>query len=287
VAGLSERAGKPIEYARTGTVEVALDAGEVEALRAAGRWLTDAGLEARWLDCAALRELEPQVSAEAGGALYVSRHGFVSVPGLVEALVHSARFAGATLETPAEAVVVSPSSSGAEVRSGDRRWTADVVVVAAGSWSGRLRIDRVARLPIRPVRGQLLHLDWREGPRPGRVIWGQACYAVPWSDGSLLVGATVEEAGFDESATLGGVLELGAAVHRLLPQAAAAAVRAVRVGLRPATPDGLPMIGQVAPGVVAATGHYRNGILLAPLVLDGDRDPALDLTDPGRNPSAA
>jgi glycine oxidase len=123
-------------------------------------------------------------------------------------------------------------------------------------------------------------------------VWGTGCYTVPWSDGSLLVGATVEDAGFDEHSTVEGVAELAAAVQRLLPAAAKASIDAIRVGLRPATPDGLPWIGPLAaaPRVIMAAGHFRNGVLLAPLTADlvatiiagQTTDPALALTTPNR-----
>jgi glycine oxidase len=156
------------------------------------------------------------------------------------------------------------------------------VVIAAGSWSGRVRVANVPPLPVRPIRGQLLHLRWNRGPMPTRVVWGHDCYTVPWHDGTLLVGATVEDAGFDESSTVEGVRLLTDAVGTLLPDARNAAMAEVRVGLRPASPDGLPLIGplSMAPAVTLATGHYRNGILLAPLtaqlvassILDGVSD---------------
>ena len=115
---------------------------------------------------------------------------------------------------------------------------------------------------------------------------------MPWSDSSLLVGATVEEAGFDERSTIAAIQELTAAVNELLPDARTASLRDVRVGLRPASADGLPIIGPLpsSPRVVVATGHYRNGVLLAPitaaivrgLLLDGVQDPALEWTGPHR-----
>jgi len=117
------------------------------------------------------------------------------------------------------------------------------------------------------VRGQLLHLRWTAAARPARPVWGPGCYTVPWSDGTLLVGATVEEAGFDESTTVAGVQSLTSAVTAMLPGAATATLLDARAGLRPATADGLPIIGmsRSAPNVMFATGHFRNGILLAPL----------------------
>ena len=169
--------------------------------------------------------------------------------------------------------------------------TADAVVLAAGSWSGGVAVAGEAPLPVRPVRGQLLHLAWTGRP-PARVVWCPGCYVVPWPDGSLLVGATVEEAGFDERATVAGVASLIEAVGGVMPQARTAGFEAVRVGLRPGTPDDLPVVGRsaAAPGLVYATGHYRNGVLLAPLtarlvadlVLDGREDPLLSSVSPVR-----
>jgi glycine oxidase len=164
----------------------------------------------------------------------------------------------------------------------------DAVILAAGSWSGRVK---PMTPPVRPVRGQLLHLHFHQRPL-SRVVWGTDCYLVPWRDGSLLVGATVEEAGFDETATAAGVTRLLEASADLLATVPEARFDAVRVGLRPGTPDELPLIGpsSTMPGVYYATGHYRNGVLLSPLtaklvadlVMDGKRDPDLELVRPDR-----
>ena len=124
------------------------------------------------------------------------------------------------------------------------------------------------------------------------MIWAPDCYLVPWSDGSVLAGATSEEVGFDERATVAGVRELIDATRRVTPAAGNASFQEARVGLRPATPDELPVIGPSAavPGLVYACGHFRNGILLAPLtatlvgdlVVDRRFDGALDITSPSR-----
>ncbi|MGH9311685.1 MAG: FAD-dependent oxidoreductase, partial [Vicinamibacterales bacterium] len=141
------------------------------------------------------------------------------------------------------------------------------------------------------VRGQLLRLAWPRAPL-ARIVWGPRCYLVPRRDGTLLVGATVEEVGFDERATVAGVRDLMDAACEILPDAWRAGFKEARVGLRPATPDGLPVIGRSPglDGVLYATGHYRNGVLLAPitaalvadLVLEGRTDPILDAFSPGR-----
>jgi len=136
-------------------------------------------------------------------------------------------------------------------------------VVAAGSWSNSIGVEN---LGVRPVRGQLLRLHWRNQPL-SQILWSERCYVVPWTDNTVLVGATVEDVGFDERVTAGGVGVLLDAVCRLLPDAADATFLEARAGLRPASADGLPVIRASArsPRVIYATGHYRNGVLLAPL----------------------
>jgi glycine oxidase len=293
VQRVSRDSGRPVEYRRSGTLQVALEDDEARRLSEAKAWLDARGIESEWFAASALRHVEPMVTARAVAGLRIPGHGFVNVPALLQALAQSARQCGARFESPVQALDVDNSPDRVRVRAGDREYDADVVVLAAGSWSGRIRVRGIPALPVRPVRGQLLHLRFPSAdPRPATIVWGPRCYTVPWTDGSLLVGATMEDAGFDETATVDGVHELGNAVIDLLPAARGASLDAIRVGLRPALPDDLPAIGgfRDAPRVVAATGHFRNGILLAPLtaalvarlVLDGERDPALALTSPDR-----
>jgi glycine oxidase len=165
-------------------------------------------------------------------------------------------------------------------------------VLAAGSWSAQIEVTGVsARVPIRPVRGQLLHLAWN-GPILRRVTWGERCYVVPWEDGTMLVGATVEEAGFDERTTAAGVRDLIEAACELVPRTWTAGFIAAKAGLRPASSDELPVIGRssVVPNLMYATGHYRNGVLLAPLtaqfvadaMLENQIDPLMASTSPQR-----
>jgi glycine/D-amino acid oxidase-like deaminating enzyme len=148
-----------------------------------------------------------------------------------------------------------------------------------------------ATVPVRPVRGQLLHLSWVGTPLR-RVTWSGRCYLVPWDDGTLLVGATVEDVGFDERTTVAGVRGLLEAFCKIVPRGWTAGFLGARVGLRPATADDLPVIGPsaVLPSLMYATGHYRNGVLLAPLtaqlvadaMLDNRIDPHLMLVSPSR-----
>jgi glycine oxidase len=289
------RTAIPFEYVRAGTIEVALGAEDAARLQRSAAWLETERVPHEWIAGAALRDREPGVTPAAAGGLLIPGHGWVQVSALVTALMASARQSGATVETPAEVIHVEQQKT-VRVRIGSRTEEFDHVVIAAGSWSRRVRVAGVPVFPVRPIRGQLLHLRWPGAPLPTRSVWGPRCYTVPWADGSLLVGATVEDVGFDERSTVEGVRALMDAAVDLLPAAAHASLEAVRVGLRPATADHLPLLGTLRthPRIILATGHYRNGILLAPLtadivarlILDDERDAMLDLMKPERAYSA-
>jgi glycine oxidase len=262
-----ERSGLPIEYSRDGTLEVATDDTHAARLSGMRQWLTEQGIASEWRDAAALREFEPSVTTRAVGGLFIPTQGFVGATALVKALVQSARLNGAAFETPVEVVRVDPAAGGVEIRSDARRIMADAVVVAAGTWSGRVRIAGQPPLPVRPIRGQLLELSWPGGGLPKYPVWGSRVYTVPWQPDTLLVGATMEDVGFDERSTAAGVQELLDGVGELLPGSRQSAVAAIRVGLRPKTDNELPLVGPMpsAPQICLATGHFRNGVLLAPL----------------------
>jgi glycine oxidase len=135
-------------------------------------------------------------------------------------------------------------------------------VLAAGAWSGSFDGVRV-----HPVKGQLLHLRTRDGavPLAGRIVRTPRCYVVPRADGRVVIGATSEEKGFDTSVDARAVHTLLEAAWEVLPDVWELEFAEVVAGLRPATPGNRPLIGRVSERVVHATGHYRNGILLAPL----------------------
>jgi len=297
VADIAARSRQPIEFAKTGTLDVALDGDDEVRLRRSRDWLERSGVRQDWIDAAALREFDGAVTSSAAGGLFIPDHAFVGVNALVRALTFSARFAGARFEWPVSVDRIDVRDGGVEITAGERRYEADTVVIAAGSWSGRVRINGARPFGVKPIRGQLLQLKWpSEDGTPKRVVWGPRCYTVPWSDGTVLVGATVEDVGFDERTTVEGVGRLLTAVSELLPAAKAASLEAVRVGLRPAAADALPVIGPLRDfsNVVMATAHFRNGILLAPLtaaivsqyIVDGRRDDAMSLTDPARSATA-
>ena len=287
VARVSADAGQPIEYERSGSLHVAVaDATAMELAVTARRFAHDQVAHELMPGRDALR-LEPALSTRIISALLLPQHGYVRAGELTSALLAAAVRRGAAL-IAAKVDSIAANAGSCVVQSSAGRLESDAVIVAAGSWSGRVP---PLTPPVRPVRGQLLHLHF-EPHLISRVVWGPDCYLVPWHDGSLLVGATVEEAGFDESATVAGVSDLLKASAELLTAVPQARFDTVRVGLRPGTPDELPLIGpsSTMPGVYYATGHYRNGVLLSPLtaklvadlVLDGRRDPDLELVRPDR-----
>jgi glycine/D-amino acid oxidase-like deaminating enzyme len=212
----------------------------------------------------------------------IAEHGYV-VPGqLAVALARAAERHGCQFVRDRVERITHFEDSFQLTTSGNV-FTARQVVLAAGAWMNT--IEGVRTPPLRPVRGQLLHLGWPGDPLT-TIVWGPDCYVVPRVDGTVLVGATVEEVGFDERPTADGVRQLLDAVCELLPAARTATFLEVRVGLRPATPDELPVIGAdpEVPELFHASGHYRNGVLLAPitakliadLLVDRRSDPILE-----------
>lgn len=267
VAEVSAEAGISVEYRRCGTLEVAMDVESAVRLRQQEATNRADGI-LQWLDAAAARRLEPALSASIQGALFAAVHGYVSVPDLTEALAWAALRHGARLETTDPVTAVRPSEHGLTVLTADGMvWPADQVVVAAGSWSGQISTEPAPRPRVKPIKGQLLRLRWHAEPLR-HIIWGPGCYIVPWENGMVLVGATVEDVGFDDRVTVAGVRGLLDAVSELLPDVPQATFVEARAGLRPASHDGLPIIrrsSDALPQLIYATGHYRNGVLLAPL----------------------
>jgi glycine oxidase len=289
---VSSDSGIAVPYKRTGTIDVAASDADMRNLQTTASVLARRGVQAVVLDAAGVRAEEPQVSEDAVGGLLIEAHGFVAAGELTRALVAAARARGAQVLEQSRVQRVTTRSGEAVVETSRGSLAGGAVVFAPGSWAGQIAIDGVsAPVPVRPVRGQLMSLGW-VGPPLRRVTWSSRCYLVPWDDGTLLLGATVEEAGFDERATVAGVRDLLDAACEIVPHAWSAGFRGARVGLRPATSDGLPIIGpsSAVPNLMYATGHYRNGVLLAPLtaelvadaMLDNRIDPLLAAVSPAR-----
>ncbi len=295
VAELEATAGVTTGYERRGALHVALDRDEAAELRRVHDLQRSLGLEAEWLAPRRCRELEPGLTPSFNGGVHAAGEAAIDPRALTAALL--AALAGAGVEVRAGAEVVDGVFEGerlAGVRiAGGEELRAGAVVLAAGAWSGRAGwLPEHARPPVRPVKGQTLELRSRDGAAPcRRILVSERVYLVPRADGRLIVGATVEEQGFDTAVTAGGVHELLREAYRLLPDVAEMELVDSLAGLRPGTPDNLPLIGAGAlEGLILATGHYRNGILLAPLTaaavaaqLAGDVSPdAVDAADPAR-----
>jgi glycine oxidase len=288
---LSRDSGLRVGYGRPGSLQVVDRTESLDELLALAGSLRAMGVKCDLVDAADVRKLEPTLTTDVGGALQIDTHGFVVASDLSGALSAAAIRYGARVRVPARAHRIAREGDSLVVELDNDRLAASHVVVAAGSWSGQIEIDGVPPMPVRPVRGQLLQLAC-DAPSLGRIVWGSRCYLVPSGPRSILVGATVEEAGFDERTTAEGVRELLDAACDLVPDLRASTFAGARVGLRPATPDELPVIGasSVLPGLIYATGHYRNGVLLAPLtaaavadlILDNRNDPLLACAAPRR-----
>jgi glycine oxidase len=292
MARVTAETGIAVPYRRTGTLDMALSDVEMRALETTAAVLAKRGVPALLLDAAGVRAEEPQVGDGAIGGLVIEAHGFVAAAELTRALVAGARRFGAQLIEQSRVRRIVRRYGEIVVETNRGSLSANAVVLAAGSWSGQIAIEGVTSpVPVRPVRGQLLSLAWPGTPLR-RVTWSSRCYLVPWDDGTLLVGATVEDAGFDERVTAAGVRDLLDAACEIVPRAWSAGFQAARVGLRPATLDDLPVIGPSAalPNLMYATGHYRNGVLLAPLtaqlvadaMLDNRIDPVMASVSPSR-----
>jgi glycine oxidase len=275
IAAIRRESRVDVEFASIGTLEVATTPERASELQAASRE------HGRWLRPEELRRDCPGVRSSLGGRL-VAEHGYVIPSQLAGALAHSAEQFGATFHAGrVERITRHQHGLGVETTTG--HLDADVVVIASGAWTGGIQGIRTPA--IRPVRGQIVQLAWR-APTLTSIVWGPHCYVVPRLDRTILVGATVEDAGYDERTTTQGIRDLLDAVCDLLPEARDASFVGARVGLRPAAPDDLPVIGGLPaePGILYATGHYRNGVLLAPvtaqliadLAIDGRRDPCLE-----------
>ena len=255
-------------YRRCGTLCVAANSDQRAELDELHRFQLSLGLEAVRLGPRETRALEPALSPRVQGGILVPGDHQVDNRALVGALTTACERSGVTFERRRATGVALDGDGVAGVSFGDGGTIASRrVVVAAGCWSAALEGLFAGRsLPVRPVKGQLLHLRARGGVQPIRNIKGDHVYVVTRPDGRIVVGATVEEQGFDASVTAGAVLRLLEGAYELLPGIAEAELVETVAGWRPGTPDNLPILGQGrTSGVFFATGHYRNGVLLAPV----------------------
>lgn len=263
VAALESETGLTVDYDTSGALVVALDEQdeiELDRLAATAREL---GERADEVEIPALRHWVPDVTPRVRRALHLPDEHRVDNVQLCAVLAQSVQKLGVTLHYDSEVVHIERRPAGTVLVSGHHwRKEARLLVLAAGAWSGR--IPELPPLPVRPVRGQILLLGGIEWPWSGIVRRGDS-YTVRRGATGLLVGSTLENAGFDKHNTVEGVEDLLAFVRDLFPGIGHARLETLWAGLRPGTADDLPILGPL-PGwpVLAATGHYRNGILLAP-----------------------
>jgi glycine oxidase len=239
-----------------GTLAVAVDPADRAELDRLGEHLARLGRTVDLLRGRSLRLAEPSLGPAVRSALSVPGDLAVDNRALITALLAACRASGVAFE-PSRCETLPP---------------ADVVLLAAGAHSGTLH--PTLREVIRPVKGEVLRLRARRGalPPPSRtvraVVGGRHCYLVPRADERVVLGATQHEVGFDTDVTAGGVRQLLDDAERVLPAIGEYALEETSAGLRPGSPDNLPLIGSLEPGVFVATGHFRHGILLAPLTAE-------------------
>jgi glycine oxidase len=264
--------GISVGYRDEGTIVVALTRDDAERLRFTYDFQKGLGLDLEWLSGAEARRYEPHLRPGISGAVFSPRDHQVDNRRLVRALVKAAGKAGAVLyqHDPVREAEIANGRITA-IATEHRREQADVVVLAAGAWSREIAGIPATRLPpVRPIKGQMLALNMDPAnPLLRHVIWLPSGYLVPRRDGRLVVGGTVEERGFDDRITAGGLLALIEGAWRAVPNIEELPVTETWVGFRPGSRDDAPMLGPSGiDGLVLATGHHRNGILLTPLTAE-------------------
>ena len=272
-AEIERASGVDVELRREGTLVLALTADDQAEIAHRLEFQRRLDLPLEWLTAAATREREPHLAGKIAGALFSPQDHQVDNRKLAAALRIAAEAAGATIHEhrPVKEIVVQGGrAKGVALEDGSIA-AADIVVLAAGAWSrtiGGLPPDR--RPPVRPVKGQMLALQMdAAAPLLNHVLWAPGAYLVPRRDGRLVIGGTVEERGFDETITAGGMLTLLEAAWRAIPAVEELPIAEIWVGHRPGSRDDAPILGRgPLEGLFYSTGHHRNGILLAPVTAD-------------------
>lgn len=293
-AELTAETGLDTGYRACGTLTVALDADDRAQLRDLHGFQTSLGLDAQWLSGRECRRLEPMLAPGVRGGLRVDGDHQVDPRRLASALLRAAELAGvAFLRSRAARVECAADRATGAVLADGTRVAAGQTVLAAGSESGRVAgLPPAVVPPVRPVKGQILRLRIPASHAPflsrtvRAVVRGSHVYLVPRDTGELVLGATSEEFGWDTTVTAGGVYELLRDAHELLPGITELPLTETLAGLRPGSPDNAPMLGRTAlDGLLLATGHHRNGVLLTPVT--GDAMAEVLTSDSGELPGYA
>jgi glycine oxidase len=267
VAELRETTGIDVEHVTAGTLQPIATPGDLEDARARCGWplAAERGLEV--VEGAELAALEPALAKDVTVACLVRGDQWVNNQRLATAYALAAAARGVTVRTGVEVgrILVERGRAKGVLADGERL-TADVVLLAAGAWSGALAAELGGGLPVGPVRGQMLAVS-NVPVLISHAVHGDDIYLVPRPSGELLIGATIERVGFERAVTPDGLGGLIAQAVALVPEIGRRPITRSWCGFRPAAPDGLPVLGpwpDVA-GLFVATGHHRNGILLAPI----------------------
>jgi glycine oxidase len=265
---VSKDAGTPVALDTRGTLVVGFNHDDNERIRRVYNFREEAGLPVRWLTGTEARDIEPLLSPRASGAMWIPEDHQVDNRLLVGALKTAFENAGGTLHerTPVESLVCEYGRFRAVATPGGD-YCADTAVLAAGCWSGKIPGLPEELIPrVRPVKGQIVSLKTDASYEFAHVIRAPDCYVLPKGDGRVLVGATEEEMGYDTTATAGPVMRLIERAWEAVPSVYDLAIDSIDVGLRPGTRDHEPLLGDSGiEGLILATGHYRHGILLAPI----------------------
>jgi glycine oxidase len=278
VAELTDVTGLPTGFRDCGTLSTAWDAADLAALRDLHAFGRSLGVDATLLTGQELYELEPALAAGLPGGLLAAGDHQVDPRLLHAATLQAATAAGVTVVAASARVEIEANRAIGIALDDGTRLPAATVVLAAGAWSGHMiGMPKGSMPPVRPVKGQTLRLRLPGEPRLRHVVRGSVkgapIYLVPRADGEIVVGASSEEVGFDVSPRAGAVYEMLRDAQSVLPELGEAVLIDVSTGLRPGTPDNAPVIGgSDVDGLVYATGHYRNGILLIPVTADGIAD---------------
>jgi glycine oxidase len=275
VAELQADADLPVSLDTRGTLVVARDRDDAECIRRAFEYRRSIGLPVEWLAGGAARDVEPTLSPRVVAAMAIPDDHQVDTRAFVTALVRACERRGVILrEDTAVTRVVTEGDRVAGVETATGHVAADTVVLAAGAWSASIEgIPADCVPPVRPVKGQLVRLRRAETFPLAHVIRAPRAYLLPKHDGTVVVGATQEEMGFDLTPTAGGISDILRHAWELVPGIYDLPFDGVEVGLRPGSRDNHPVIGNTrVHGLVAATGHFRHGILLAPASADAVAD---------------
>jgi glycine oxidase len=282
---LEATTGIDIEHRRIGILLPFSDTATRERLLASAAWQREMGLKAEVLDRRSTISAEPLLADDVEGAVNFPDEAHVNSRALVTALAHAACRYGAVIAAGCPAItVVRNGDRVAGVNTGAGRVSTPMVVLAAGPWSGMFGESLNLSIPVSPAKGELL-LVAPQGPLPRRIVYSKHAYLIPTPRGEAILGTTMELVGYDKRPTMAGMRAIVSGVLDLVPALGSSSLLRATAGLRPYTPDELPLLGPVPglDGLILATGHHRNGILLGPITgkliqeLILDRSPSLPL----------